>query len=190
MSAGCAETERIASYDIPKQFAENEAQQQLLWFSSPPSWSRSFHDKLSQFAWDIDEPTGAAGRVTVTWLPPQGADIPSNVARWQRQLGLAEKDTPEVHDVRIGEETGALVELTSTASPSGEMITKLLPAASDTKSIPSGRVAILGAILKGEENAWAFKFAGDADLVAHERENFLRFLGRLKSPTAEVARGD
>jgi len=103
--------------------------------------------------------------ITVTVLPPFGAELARNVNRWRGQVGLELLESAEVaasaEKVAVGDLTGNYVEL---IGPERD----------------AGATAIFGAIVTHGENAWVIKLSGNGDLAKRERDNLRAFLKSIQ----------
>ena len=173
--AGCKDT-RISAYRVPKESRSvppADIVKPAIRWQTPPGWQEQPGDGVRQGSFLITETDGAKADVSVITFPGDvGGDL-ANVNRWLGQIQL-----PPVSEAEL---PGTLVRL---AGPAGEFL--LVDLLSDTPVLEGGHKArVLGAILKQPAQTWFFKLAGEADLVASQKEAFVDFLKSVEfSPEA------
>ena len=176
--AGCKDT-RISAYRVPKESRSvppADIVKPAIRWQTPPGWQEQPGDGVRQGSFLITETDGAKADVSVITFPGDvGGDL-ANVNRWLGQIQL-----PPVSEAEL---PGTLVRL---AGPAGEFL--LVDLLSDTPVLEGGHKArVLGAILKQPAQTWFFKLAGEADLVASQKEAFVGFLKSVEfSPEAAAS---
>ena len=130
------------------------------WQALPPS-----QFLLAEFA--VTGTNGANADVNVAELGGEGGGLAANVNRWRGQLGL-QPDTemwqPPQIDVASGK--ASLIDLTGTDSKTGK---------------PS---RLVGVILPQNGQTWFYKLMGDPDVVAAQKDAFIKFIQSAKYPNA------
>ena len=176
--AGCKDT-KLTAYRVPKEprFVPpaDTAKPAIRW-QAPEGWQEQPGDGVRQGSFLIVGTDGAKADVSVITFPGDvGGDL-ANVNRWLGQIQL-----PPVSEAEL---PGTLVRL---AGPAGEFL--LVDLLSDTPVLEGGHKArVLGAILKQPAQTWFFKLAGEADLVASQKEAFVGFLKSVEfSPEAAAS---
>jgi len=176
--AGCKDT-MIATYRVPKEsrfVPPADIVKLAIRWQTPPDWQEQPGDGVRQGSFLITGTDGAKADVSVITFPGDvGGDL-ANVNRWRAQIQL-----PPVSEAEL---PGALVRL---AGPAGEFL--LVDLLSETPVLEGGHKArVLGAILKQPAQTWFFKLAGEADLVASQKEAFVGFLKSVEfSPEAAAS---
>jgi len=176
--AGCKDT-TIATYRVPKEsrfVPPADIVKLAIRWQTPPDWQEQPGDGVRQGSFLITGTDGAKADVSVITFPGDvGGDL-ANVNRWRAQIQL-----PPVSEAEL---PGALVRL---AGPAGEFL--LVDLLSETPVLEGGHKArVLGAILKQPAQTWFFKLAGEADLVASQKEAFVGFLKSVEfSPEAAAS---
>jgi len=176
--AGCKDT-TIATYRVPKEsrfVPPADIVKLAIRWQTPPDWQEQPGDGVRQGSFLITGTDGAKADVSVITFPGDvGGDL-ANVNRWRAQIQL-----PPVSEAEL---PGALVRL---AGPAGEFL--LVDLLSETPVLEGGHKArVLKAILKQPAQTWFFKLAGEADLVASQKEAFVGFLKSVEfSPEAAAS---
>ena len=110
---------------------------------------------------------GTRADVTVSSFPGDVGGLLANVNRWRGQVNLPAIEEPQlanaVKSIQVRSEKGTLVELEN----------------------PDGKSAsLMGVAVPHNGQTWFFKMFGDARLVAHEKDSFVRFVQNVKLPDA------
>ncbi len=135
----------------------------------PSSWTEvpATQMLLAKFSTTQD---AAPAEVTISAFPGDVGGLAANVNRWRRQIGLAELDEATakqaVTSVEVSAEKGSLVDMTGTDAKTGR------PARLIGVAVPHGG------------QTWFFKIMGDENVVARERDAFLKFIQTVKLPHA------
>jgi hypothetical protein len=110
---------------------------------------------------------GARADITVSSFPGDVGGLLANVNRWRRQVNLPALDETQlanaVKTIKVQSDEGTLVEL---GNPDGKS--------------PS----LIGVVAPHNGQTWSFKMFGDAKLVAHEKDTFVKFVQNVKLPNA------
>ena len=130
-------------------------------FTLPTGWKEKPASQLRVASFEVAE-NGKTADVSVIPLSGTAGGDAANVNRWRGQVGL--QPLPE-------EELGKLAEKIQVAG----QVADLYDLASGSEDSPR----ILALILHQGDTAWFFKMAGDADLVAKQKEAFIAFLKSL-----------
>jgi hypothetical protein len=113
----------------------------------------------------------APADLSVTVFPGDVGGLLANINRWRREVGLAEIDQSQIHDVsshvNVEGQTSVshVVFLESPTPPSG-----------------SPAPAILGAIVPGADHTWFFKLKGPVSVLEAESDRFRTFLSSVRLP--------
>lgn len=176
---GCRES-KISSYRVRKEAPPPQtlaapsggaAAPQLHW-KTPAGWQEQPAGNVRIASFLVTEGDRKAD-ISVTQFPGDvGGDL-ANINRWRGQIQLQ-----PVAENELGQVVKPL------SLPTGEFLTADL--LSD-KPILDGkyRARILGAWLKQPDRTWFFKIAGEADLVAAQRQAFEAFLRSLEFAAAD-----
>ena len=123
---------------------------------------------LAKFA--IANAAGAQAAVNVSSLTGDGGGLVPNLTRWRGQLGLPplteENLSTSVSSVDLPNGKAQLVDFTGTDSKTGK---------------PS---RLVGIIVPHNGLTWFYKLMGDPDLVAAQKEAFIKFIQSAKYPDA------
>ena len=174
--AGCRDN-TISTYRVPKEprfVASSDIAKPAIRWQTPPGWQEQSGNGVRQGSFLIIGTEGAKAEVSVIAFPGDvGGDL-ANVNRWRNQLQL-----PPVSEAEL---PGALVRL---AEPAGEFL--LVDLLSEAPILSSGhKERVLGAIFKQPAQTWFFKLAGEADLVASQKEAFVGFLKSVEFSSEAV----
>ncbi|HEX3889758.1 MAG TPA: hypothetical protein VHX90_02815 [Verrucomicrobiae bacterium] len=133
------------------------------WQTLPPS-----QFLLAEYA--VTGTNGAKADVNVAELGGEGGGLAANVNRWRGQLGLpaaGETDfSKSVSTLDIPGGQASLVDLTGTDSKTGK------PA------------RLVGVILPQNGRTWFYKLMGDPEVVAQQKDAFIKFIQSAKYPNA------
>jgi hypothetical protein len=179
--AGCKDS-KIAAYRVPKDSdfarpaAAADAATPAVRWQAPPDWQEQPRGGVRLASFLITGVGGAKADMGVTSFPGDvGGDL-ANLNRWRAQIQLppiSEADLP-----------GAFARV---QAPAGEFL--VVDLLSESPMPDSGRkVRVLGAILRQSAQTWFFKLAGEAGLVAAQKDAFIGFLKSVEfDPTAAAA---
>ena len=176
--AGCKDT-TIATYRVPKEsrfVPPADIVKLAIRWQTPPDWQEQPGDGVRQGSFLITGTDGAKADVSVITFPGDvGGDL-ANLNRWRGQIQL-----PPVNEAEL---PNAFARLTG---PAGDFL--VVDLLSETPVLEGGHKArVLGAILKQPAQTWFFKLAGEADLVASQKEAFVGFLKSVEfSPEAAAS---
>jgi len=133
------------------------------WQSSPPS-----EFLLAEFS--IAGTDGATAEVNVAELAGEGGGLAANINRWRGQLGLPAADEAEfsktISTLKIPNGQATLSDFTGTDSKTGK------PA------------RLVGAIVPQNGQTWFYKLMGDGQIVAQQKDAFIKFIQSAKYPDA------
>jgi hypothetical protein len=108
---------------------------------------------------------GARANISVSSFPGDVGGPVANVNRWRGQIGLPVEDEAaakaELKDFSVGSEKGSLVDLEG-SNASGQ------------------KVRLVGVMLPHGEQTWFFKMLGDANVVADQKDAFVKFVQSVK----------
>lgn len=130
-------------------------------FTLPAGWKEKALTQLRVASFEVVE-NGKTADVSVIPLSGAAGGDAANVNRWRGQVGL--QPLPE-------EELGKLAEKVQVAGQVADLY--------DLASESDDSQRILALILHQGDTAWFFKMAGDADLVAKQKDAFIAFLKSL-----------
>lgn len=137
-------------------------------YDTPAGWQPGEMNAMRRAAFRIVD-GDATAEMTVTTFPAapgtQMADVSTNVRRWAGQVGLGTLDDAGldelVQQITVDEIEGNLVQLVG-------------------PELPTGRRAMLAAMINREGSMWFFKLMGDADLVEAQGAAFREFLASVR----------
>jgi hypothetical protein len=128
----------------------------------PPDWQPLPPSQFLLAEFSITGTNGAKADVNVAELGGEGGGLLANVNRWRGQLGL-----PQIS------ETVLQSRITSIDSPNGK-IQVVDFTGTDSKTGKPAR--LVGAIVPQNGRTWFYKLMGDPDIVAQQKDAFLRFI--------------
>jgi hypothetical protein len=132
------------------------------WKSLPPS-----EFLLAEFSIEKD---GANADVNVAELNGEGGGLAANINRWRAQLGLPTADETDfsksISTLAISGGNATLVDLSGTNSKTGK------PA------------RLIGAVIPQNGRTWFYKLMGDPNVVAQQKDAFIKFVQSAKYPDA------
>ncbi|HEY5909746.1 MAG TPA: hypothetical protein VJA21_03980 [Verrucomicrobiae bacterium] len=109
----------------------------------------------------------ARADVNVSMSAGEGGGVAMNVNRWRGQLGLGELAEPEIHKLLTPLDTAAgkavCVDLSGKDARTGQ------------------KVRLVGVIIPQQSQTWFYKLMGSEQLVAGEKDGFLKFVQSAKS---------
>jgi hypothetical protein len=163
--AGCEREDPIVTYEVPK-----DPPMPQLTGGPGISWAVPSHWKVlrvnNQLTYAAFHVADGMKPLTVSELPPGGADVLPNVNRWEGQLGLppsSEADLPKVTTaIKVDGRDATLVNLVGPNPAAG----------------PQHKM--LAAIVPTYERVWFFKLQGPADKVDQQKEAFDGFLQSVR----------
>lgn len=139
----------------------------------PAGWEELEPNQFRVGNFRIPEADGPGAEVTIIPLPGMAGTDLANVNRWRGQVGLppvAETELSGLSDkVSIGGEDGVLFDLAGGQPADG------------------AKLRMLSAILRRGDTAWFIKATGPDELVAGQREAFVKFLAGLSFDAAPAA---
>ncbi|HVU27693.1 MAG TPA: hypothetical protein VHG71_08160 [Verrucomicrobiae bacterium] len=163
--------ENFAPQSFPQPTAANQNANSSLnsiwtipadWQSQPPS-----QFLLAEF---LIQTNGATAEVNVAELAGDGGGLAANVNRWRGQLGLPPADEMEfsktISTFEVPNGQATLVDFSGTDSKTGK------PA------------RLVGAIVPQNGQTWFYKLMGDPQIVAQQKDAFLKFIQSAKYPDA------
>jgi hypothetical protein len=177
---GCKDS-KIAAYRVPKDSgfarpaAAADAASPAVRWQAPPDWQEQPKSGVRLASFLITGAGGAKADMAVTFFPGDvGGDL-ANLNRWRAQIQL-----PPVSEADL---PGAFARV---QAPAGEFL--VVDLLSESPVLESGRKArVLGAILKQSAQTWFFKLAGEAGLVAAQKEAFIGFLKSVEFDSTAAA---
>jgi hypothetical protein len=165
--AGCEREDPIRSYEAPKDapMPQLTGGPGIRW-TLPAGWKAlRVNNETTYAAFHVAD---GLKPLTVSELPPAGADTLANVNRWQGQLGLepsGEGDLAKVaNPIKVDGRDATLVDLTGP----------------DVAKDGGPRQRMLAVILPTYERAWFFKFQGPTDRIAQQKDAFLGFINTIE----------
>jgi hypothetical protein len=127
---------------------------QFKW-SVPEGWRPLLPGEMQIAKFAVPERSGARAEVTVSTFPSDTGGTLANVNRWRKQIGLGE----------IGEaELPALIQPLDPAQNGAILI-----------DLANASRRLVGAIVPRGRQWYFYKLLGDAEVVAAERDGFVRF---------------
>jgi hypothetical protein len=153
-----------AGFQAPSAVAEDKPVWQI-----PEGWQEQPASSMRVGSFLVSEGTTEAD-VSVIKLSGLAGGVLANVNRWRSQLGLGPVEEEELEKMVVTKEIdGAkalFVEMTGRSFETGE---------------PSG---MLVAMVPQSGSTWFYKMAGDAKLVAREKDAFMKFVETARYPNA------
>jgi hypothetical protein len=134
----------------------------------PANWQEQPAQQMVLHSFVIVDGQGGKANVTITSFPGSVGGTLANVNRWRNQLGLEpveQSDLPKMTsslDVLGGK--AMLVEMTGT----------------DRKT--NQRARLMAAMVARESSTWFYKLMGDEQVVAREKEAFIKFVQTIRYP--------
>jgi hypothetical protein len=137
----------------------------------PPDWQEMPPSEFLVAKFSIAGADGAAAQVNVSSLAGEGGGLLANVNRWRGQLGLppvAQEDdfSKMVSSFDVGGGSAQVVDFTGTDSKTGK------PA------------RLVGAVVPQNGQTWFYKLMGDEQVVAQQKDAFIKFIQSAKYPDA------
>jgi hypothetical protein len=137
----------------------------------PPDWSETAPSQflVAKFMIGSGDATAA---VNVSSLAGDGGGLLANVNRWRGQLGL----DPMANEIQPGSE-----------GPAGQTIQTIGTLTVDytgTDSRTGKPARLVGSIVPKNGQTWFYKLMGDPDLVAQQKDAFIKFVQSAKYPDA------
>lgn len=133
---------------------------------TPEGWQELAPEKMRVASFRVTGEDGKTAEVAVIPLPGVSKIELRSVNMWREELGLPELSSDQLKDesqqVKVGDSQGLMVQLTGNRADD---------------STPSG---ILGAVAERGNITWFIKMAGDQDLVARHKDNFVSYLASLE----------
>ena len=169
--AGC-EKDEIRRYSVERvaparrpTVSTSSAPSQLQ-YKVPEGWSEMPNQEPMRLA-TFAAPDGDRNvDISVVPLGPQAGSVIDNINRWRGQIGLPPVTEEEVaRDLRR-------IEVAAAPALHVELV--------GPESADDRREAIVGVILRREDQTWFFKMRGPADSVAKQREAFDSFLQSVR----------
>jgi len=112
----------------------------------------------------------AKAEVNISALAGEGGGLLANANRWRRQLGLSPFEPAD------------LTTATSTFDASGSQASVVDFTGMDAKTGKAAR--LVGVVLPAGGQTWFYKLMGDNDVVAQQKDAFVRFVQSAKYPDA------
>ncbi len=139
----------------------------------PSDWQPA---PLSQFLvakFSITNADGAQAAVNVSSLAGDGGGFLPNVNRWRKQIGLPPVEETDGGGIKTFDASGAkasLVDFTSAESLASTALTA------------GNKTRLVGVILPLNGQTWFYKLMGDPDLVAQQKDAFIKFVQSAQYP--------
>lgn len=134
---------------------------------TPEGWQEIAPEKMRVASFRVTGDGGKTAEVAVIPLPGVSKIELRSVNMWREELGLGELTSEQLKDesqtVSVGDAQGLMVELSGTRP--GET---------------NGASGILGAVAERGNITWFIKMAGDKELVARNKDNFMSYLKSLE----------
>jgi hypothetical protein len=153
--------------NAPPQIAaaptQNEAATSI--WTIPAGWQEMPPSQFLLAEFSIASTNGAKAEVNVAELSGEGGGFLANVNRWRGQLGLSPVNYVGTSAV-IGGENIQIVDFTGTDSKTGK------PA------------RLIGAVVPQNGQTWFYKLMGDGQIVAQQKDAFIKFIQSAKYQNA------
>ena len=138
--------------------------------SVPAGWKEIANPSMLLAKYVISGAGGAEASVNVTMLNLSGGGVLVNVNRWRGQLGLPQTTEEEfakvAQAVDVAGVKATLADLNGTDPKTGK------------------KARLFGIIVPQTEGVWFYKLSGDPDIVAQQKDTFLKFVQTAKFPNA------
>ncbi len=159
--------------NAPAQVAATPATQDQtansMW-TIPPGWKQIDPGAMLLAKFSIASGDGNAD-VNVSSLAGEGGGLAANVNRWRGQLGLP--------PVTQEDEFSKMVSLIDVASGNAQVVDL---SGTDSKTGKPSR--LVGAIVPQNGQTWFYKLMGDEQIVAQQKDAFIKFIQSAKYPNA------
>jgi hypothetical protein len=135
----------------------------------PPNWETQPPSQMRQASYLVHGKNGAVADISLVTLGATSGNVLDNVNRWLGQLGqppITEEQLPQVVQ-HLPSDLGHVAVVDLQGKPENGDATK------------DGR--ILAAMATSEGGTAFFKMRGNVELVGAEKENFLRWVGSIRS---------
>ncbi len=164
--------------DVPDGAGTGTAE--LLW-DVPAQWvAESPSSTMRRAQYRVPGPGGDGECVVFYFGPGQGGDALSNARRWASQFtqpdGTASEEVAELRELEVAGIPVLLVEVTGTYDGGA------LPGQPPRESLPGHM--LLGAVARGPDANWFFKFTGPRQTVEDARGAFEAMVRSLRTRTA------
>lgn len=134
---------------------------------APQGWEPAAKGEFRVASYRINGPDGTMADVSIIPLPAMPESDAGNVNRWRAQVGLPALTAEEIA------RSAQRIEIAG------------MPA--DVYELPGETLTVLGAIQHREGVSWYYKMTGHRELVAEQREAFLRLLQSVRFAPAAAA---
>jgi len=145
-----------------------ESQTKADW-NVPPGWTEEPPTQMLLAKFSATD-NAARAEITVSSFPGDVGGLLANVNRWRRQVSLPAIDeaqmTKSVQQLGVQSDQGSLLDVDGTDAKSGQP------------------VRLIGVAVPHDGQTWFFKMAGDAKVVAREKDAFIKFVQNTKFPHA------
>jgi hypothetical protein len=122
----------------------------------PPAWKEAPAGQFLFAKYTIGDGGGGQAAVNISTSPGDGGGLAANVDRWRKQLGL-------------GEVTGD--ELAKSVTIAGPV---------SFVEMNGAKAALVGAIVSQPGQTWFYKLMGDTNVVAAQKDAFVKFVEGVK----------
>jgi hypothetical protein len=136
----------------------------------PADWQQLPPSEFLVAKFSIIGADGAAAQVNVSSLAGEGGGFLANVNRWRGQLGL-----PQISETD-------LQPLTTSIDSANGKIQVVDFSGTDSKTGKSAR--LVGAVVPENGQTWFYKLMGDGQIVAQQKDAFIKFIQSAKYPDA------
>jgi hypothetical protein len=183
LSTGCGGDREIKTYRVAKEDTQTHAAHEHasaaggmserpsiphLHAKTPEGWQEVAPEKMRVASFRVSGPGGKSAEVAVIPLPGVSKIELRSVNMWREELGLEELTQEQLKDettpVAVGDTTGLMVEMAGTRE-------------GDTSGAGAG---VLGAVAERKNITWFIKMAGDKEVVALQKNNFVSYLKSLE----------
>lgn len=142
----------------------------------PSTWTPAPGSSMRLASYRVAGDGEALAEISLITLGGDGGGVLPNVNRWRSQLGLDPLD-----------EAGLEASSRKLATPVGEAMVVDLEA-TEPVADPAVDGRIIAAIVVREKDSWFYKIRGNADLVAREKDGYLRWVETAReAPPSEAA---
>ena len=156
----------IGDANLMQASATSSSQNRPDW-QVPASWKEVNAGGFLVAKYLVTGSDNARADVNVSMSAGAGGGVAGNVNRWRGQLGLGELSEAELNKALTPVDTSSgkavSVDMTGTDARSGQ------------------KARLVGVIIPGQDQTWFYKIMGNEQLVAAEKDAFLKFVQSAKS---------
>lgn len=156
--SGCKKAE-VTTYTIPKESRPSPLKNNPSW-KIPSDWQEQETVPPRKASYQVDDPQGRRGEVSVSLFPGEVGGLLANINRLRGQLGLEPVSQAAVDG------------LTEKVTVNGQE--------THWVDLQNDKERLLVVILMIEDNSWFFKFTGNLSLIEEQYANFFDFIHSIE----------